>query len=123
MEKQSNTDNKLAEERTQLAARRNVLAAERTFSAWIRTGIAAVAAGLGIAKLIFSGTLIALIIGGCFVAAGTAVYIFALASYIKEHQTFHGKKVKLPLVWLFSALVVFLSLLSGAAYVLLLVRD
>jgi len=46
----------LAEERTDLARQRNLLANERTFSAWLRTGLAAVIAGLGIARLLGPGS-------------------------------------------------------------------
>jgi uncharacterized membrane protein YidH (DUF202 family) len=41
-----------ADERTVLARQRTLLAVERTVSAWIRTGIAAMAAGVGIARLL-----------------------------------------------------------------------
>ncbi|RMF86795.1 MAG: DUF202 domain-containing protein [Nitrospirae bacterium] len=37
---------------TRLALDRTVLANERTYAAWIRTGLAALAAGLGLARLV-----------------------------------------------------------------------
>lgn len=42
----------LAQERTDWAFARTILAKERTYSAWVRTGLAAVAAGLGITRLL-----------------------------------------------------------------------
>ena len=41
-----------ADRRTQLAADRTVFAAERTYAAWVRTGLAALASGVGVKKLL-----------------------------------------------------------------------
>jgi hypothetical protein len=58
MEKDKNIEKEskqeLSEDRTGYAMERTDLARERTFSAWLRTGISAMAAGLGIARLLQS---------------------------------------------------------------------
>ena len=69
----------LAVERTDLARQRNLLANERTFSAWVRTGLAAVVAGLGIARLLDSGEWMwmARVIGAILILTSGGIYVIA----------------------------------------------
>jgi putative membrane protein len=112
----------LATERTDWAQQRTLLAGERTFSAWVRTGIAAVAAGLGIAKLLTSVAWprLTFVIGGVFILAGAAAYVIALLRYRQGYAALRQDGMRGTPVWLLGLLV--LALLVGAvlAFVLLL---
>jgi putative membrane protein len=66
----------LADQRTEWAQRRTVLAREWTFSAWVRTGLSAVAAGLGIPRLLqqFRPAWVPRALGTAFVLVGGIVF-------------------------------------------------
>jgi len=73
----------MAEARTDWAEERTLLAKERTFSAWSRTGVAAMAAGLGIARFIevADSPWIVRSIGVVLVVASAFVFALGFFSY------------------------------------------
>lgn len=75
----------LSEDRTEFAMERTDLARERTFSAWARTGVSALAAGLGIARLLqsVSNEWIATTLGVILVSTGGLIFGVGYFSYRK----------------------------------------
>lgn len=111
-----------AEERTDWAQQRTLLAEERTFSAWVRTGITAVAAGLGIAKLVESivWPWMTRAIGAVFIMAGAGAYLAGLWRYRQEYRALKEEGMSVTPLWLLVMLIVTLLLSAALAFVLLL---
>lgn len=89
MDTNKNTKNEskeeLSQDRTEFAMERTDLARERTFSAWARTGVTAMAAGLGIARLLqsVSNEWIATTLGIILIATGALIFAVGYFSYRK----------------------------------------
>ncbi|MBD3286475.1 DUF202 domain-containing protein [candidate division WOR-3 bacterium] len=112
---------KESNERILLARQRNLLAAERTFSAWIRTGIAALAAGLGIAELLSKTGPLTGWLGLIFTAAGAGVFLLALWSYYRTWRILENhsqERIRMTPLWLLTLLVL---VLSGTAVLVFIV--
>jgi putative membrane protein len=111
----------LAVERTDLARQRNLLANERTFSAWVRTGLAAVVAGLGIARLLSAGEWMwmARVIGVILILTGGGIYVIAFRRYCQACRLVEQEGTRATPIWLMSILIVALILSSLLALVLL----
>lgn len=111
----------LARERTDWARQRNLLANERTFSAWLRTGLAALAAGLGIAKLLGSmgwpGMTRA--IGAILVVASALIYILGFWRYYNVNVQLVERKLRVTSLWLLTVLTLGLLLSDVLAFILL----
>ncbi len=111
----------LAEDRTDWAQERTLLAKERTFSAWGRTGMAAMAVGLGIARLI--GTTespwIARTIGAVLIVTGGVIFALGFFSYRKALKALAEEGVRGMSIWAIGALT--LGLIICAALALLLI--
>ncbi len=110
----------LAERRNDLALQRTLLAIERNFSAWIRTGLAAVAAGLGIAHLLCAPGMpkLSCIIGFFFVLSGAIIFSVALRSYWKAHARMEKEGMPVTPMWVFAVLTILLA--AGAILALFL---
>jgi len=116
----NHTKEDLARLRTDLAQERSALANERTFSAWIRTGLTAVAAGLGIAKLIPITNLnwLTVLIGVLFVLAGILIFFLAIWRYYSAGKELRLRKGQTIPAWILSVLI--LMFLTGALLSLLI---
>lgn len=81
----------LAEERTDWALERTVLAQERTFSAWLRTGVTAIAAGLGIARLLadLKPSWLVQGIGSVCIVLGALTVVASVFSYRRSQRLLH----------------------------------
>jgi putative membrane protein len=79
----------LAEEQTDWADERARLARERTFSAWMRTGLAAVATGIGMARLLVAvePRWLVQMMDVIFVMAGGVLFGLGFWRYRKNIQT------------------------------------
>lgn len=112
---------RLAVERTDLARQRNRLAEQRTYSAWVRTGLAAVAGGFAIAKLIdpTEPNWATGLVGALFILTGATMFVLAYLSYRRSALLApHPDSVGVP-TWLLGLLT--LILLVGSAISLALV--
>lgn len=111
----------LAEERTDWALDRTALAKERTFNAWLRTGLASVAAGVGVSRLlkIEDFPLLTKMLGAILIAAGAALFVIAFWRYRQGYQELLKADVRFLPLWLVAFLVLFL--LVGAFLSFLLV--
>jgi putative membrane protein len=96
---------------------KTLLAAERTFSAWIRTGLAGMAGGLAILRLIEFKTpihqLLAHIIGEVLILWGGAIFIFAALDYRKLLIQLHVKKRYQTFTWTFLLIIVPLLIITS----------
>jgi putative membrane protein len=110
----------LAEDRTDWAQERTLLAKERTFSAWARTGISAVAAGLGIARLLQSvnAQWIAKTLGILFIAAGAIVFVVGFSTYYKTFQKMDKQDVNGASIWFIG--IISFALLGAAILAIVL---
>jgi len=111
----------LAEVRTDLARERNALARERTLSAWLRTGLAAVAAGVGLAHLAAGVAPVLWLTraaGLLLVLLGGAIFGVALRRHTRstERPAVHETMVPLWLLGAFAA-VIFLGALLSLVFV------
>ena len=112
-----------AEERTDWAQERTLLAEERTFSAWVRTGITAIAAGVGIAKLLASAAWpwITRAIGVIFVLAGMGAYLVAFWRYRQQYAPMKAERVDVIPLWALGLII--LALLITAVLAVLLILE
>ncbi|HUW11068.1 MAG TPA: DUF202 domain-containing protein, partial [Anaerolineae bacterium] len=103
---------------------RTLLANERTFSAWLRTGLAAVLAGLGIARLLRFGRWqwVADVIGAILILTGGGIYLTAYWRYRHGHRKLKLEGIAVTPIWLPSVLSAALLLSAGLALFLLLFR-
>jgi putative membrane protein len=111
----------LAEERTDWALLRTSLAKERTFNAWLRTGLTAMAAGIGVARLltIEKFPLLTKFIGAILVSAGGILFAISFWRYRHGYEEMREAIGKILTVRLAAVLV--LLLLTGTALSLLLI--
>ncbi len=111
----------LAKDRTDWAQERTLLAKERTFSAWGRTGIAAMAAGLAIARLIevADSPWIARTIGAILIVTGGAIFALGFFSYRKALKQLADEGVRGMSIWAIGILT--FGLMFSAALALLLI--
>jgi len=111
----------MANERTDWALERTVLASERTLSAWLRTGMTAMAAGLGIARLLSSVTFpwLARAIGVLLIIAGATAFVVGVWRYRRITDQLEQEGMRGGPRWLVGALALVL-LVSTALAVLLL---
>ena len=110
-----------AEDRTDWALERTLLANERTLSSWIRSGIASVAAGVGLAKLLGSIDFPALArsIGGLFVLVGTLIYLIAFWRYRQAYGSLKESGMNVtPIIWV-GLIIVGLLLINALGFMLL----
>jgi putative membrane protein len=113
----------LAQERTDSAQQRTLLAVERTVSAWIRTGIAAMAAGVGIAWLLSAvqPTWITRTIGVLPVLAGGGAYGAGLWRYVQASDAMESRGLEMMPKEVTVGLIVALVLSAALAFALLFI--
>ncbi len=111
----------LASERTDWALQRTLLAGERTFSAWVRTGVAATAAGLGIAKLLGSigPPWMTRTVGAILILAGAASYSIAMWRYSQSYHNLKLEGMKVTPLWTLGLVILALLASAALAFVLL----
>jgi len=102
---------------TRLALDRTVLANERTYAAWIRTGLAALAAGLGLARLMLNTMPLWSIRILAMILISFSAGAFLLSSWRYEHlhvaiAHLDVKTIPVKLVKLFSLLLALCSILA-----------
>jgi putative membrane protein len=111
------------DENLNLAYERTRLAAERTFLSWIRTGLTSVAAGLGVARLLFFRTPfhqhVAHIIGSLLVLWGLIAFVFAFWSYRKSYVKTHLNLYNPQFFWQMSCLIFTLITLVFVLFLIL----
>ncbi|MCF8146066.1 MAG: DUF202 domain-containing protein [Deltaproteobacteria bacterium] len=114
MRKETSTEStqELAEDRTDWAKERTLLAKERTFSAWGRTGISAMAAGLGIARLLGSvgSPWIAKTVGAMLILTGSAIYVLGFLSYRTALRKLAKEGVRGTSLWIIGGITSVLML-------------
>ncbi|RJP25782.1 MAG: DUF202 domain-containing protein [Candidatus Abyssobacteria bacterium SURF_5] len=110
-----------ADERTDLARKRNALANERTFSAWVRTALAAVAAGVGIAKLIptVRAEWLTVVIGALFILGGIILFLLSIVRYHATESELQLRDSRQISLWTLG-LIIFLFLAGSVLSLLLL---
>ncbi len=110
-----------AEDRTDWAHERTLLAKERTFAAWARTGTAAMAAGLGIARLIevADSPWIVRTIGVVLTVTGGSIFVVGFLSYRKALQKLNEEGVRGMSIWVVGILT--FGLIVSAALALWLI--
>jgi putative membrane protein len=112
-----------ADERTVLARQRTLLAVERTVSAWIRTGIAAMAAGVGIARLLgaVQPAWITRAIGALLVLVGAGAYSVGLWRYVQAREEMESRGLEMTPKEVMVGLIVALVLSAALAFALLFI--
>lgn len=95
---------------------KTLLAAERTFSAWIRTGLAGIACGIAILRLLEFKTrfhqIAAHIIGQTLILWGGALFIFAALDYHKIRKALGIKNRYKASDWGFIIIIIPLLLIT-----------
>lgn len=111
----------LAQDRTEWAQQRTLLAKERTFSAWGRTGLATLAAGLAIARLLSSveSKWLALTIGALLIITSTLVFTLGFLSYRKALQKLADQGIRGTPIWIIMLITIVLVICSILAMVLI----
>lgn len=99
-----------ADDRTDWAEDRTLLAKERTFSAWGRTGLAAIAAGIGIARLLKSveSQWIASTLGILLISTGGMIFLLGFLSYRKALKKLEEQGVRGTSLWIIGLITLFL---------------
>ncbi len=110
----------LAKERTDWALQRTAFAKERTFNAWLRTGLTAVAAGVGVARLLPLERLkvLAQSLGALLVVCGGLLFAIAAWRYRHRYQELRAEEIEIVSLPMVTFIVL---LLLGTALALLLV--
>lgn len=114
----------LAEDRTSWAHERTLLAKERTFAAWVRTGLTAIAAGLGVARLLANvePRWLVLLLGAILVVAGGGALILGYWSYRKTLEALEAEGVHGVPAWLLGLLTGAFALCAALALVLVFIN-
>jgi putative membrane protein len=112
----------LAEERTDWAEERTLLAKQRTFSAWVRTGLAAMAVGFGVTRLLekVEPAWMITTIGVILIVTGAVIHILGFMSYRKTLQKLNREGIQGIPLWLIG-LITFALILSAGIGVWLVV--
>lgn len=115
--KPSGPRERMANARTDWAEERTLLAKERTFSAWARTGVAAMAAGLGIARFIeiADAPWIARTVGVVLIAASAFVFVLGFLSYRTALRKLTERGVRGMPLWAMAVLTGALVASAGLA--------
>ena len=114
----------LAVDRTDWAKVRTLLAKERSYTAWIRTGLAALAAGLGVAHILkgYEPQWIVLVLGIVLSVAGFIAPILGFWSYrqsLKQLEKEGIRGVSLKIIGIFTGVIILASIF---AWMLILIR-
>jgi putative membrane protein len=117
---ESSPGQRLAAKRTHWANQRTLLAKERTFSAWVRTGIASIAAGLGLARLLTSIEPVWLVktMAAMFLATGAAIFALAFWRYRVTFRALAENGLAGLPVWMIGVLSALLLTATAAGLVL-----
>jgi putative membrane protein len=117
----ANKQEELAEERTRLAVQRTVLAEERNYSAWIRTGLASVAAGFAVVRLMREGDpeWLVRLLGITFTVAGSTMFALGFWRYRRQLRDPEFKKHAGIPAWSITAVTLMLA--GGAVATLVLI--
>ncbi|MDQ3399352.1 MAG: DUF202 domain-containing protein [Deinococcota bacterium] len=112
----------LAEDRTDWAQERTLLAKERTFSGWLRTGLAMVAAGLGVTRLLpeVEPEWLVLSLGTALVLMGGVAVAMGFWSYRKTLKRLEEEGIRGVPAWIIGAFTLVFLLGAGAGLVLIL---
>jgi uncharacterized membrane protein YidH (DUF202 family) len=107
--------------RTDWALQRTLWSAERTLNSWLRTAMAAVVAGLAIVQFIAPAqdAWITTSVGGVFVAAGVAMYVYGLWRYHTELSRLRREGLEATPAWVMIVIVAPLVLAALLALILL----
>jgi putative membrane protein len=111
-----------AEERNNAALVRTLLAKERTYSAWVRTGLACVAAGLGIVRLLqeLEPRWMVYALGALLVGTGGVLFMISFWRYRQPlDHAMQPQQAEAP-VWLIGLLTAALLLAAGLGVWLIL---
>ncbi len=111
----------LALQRTDWAAQRTLLANERNFSAWMRTGLAALATGLGIGKLLGSmgAPTLTRLIGVSCIMVSAVVFVLALWRYKKVYDALNREGIQATPMWIIHFVIAGMLLSDIVAMILL----
>lgn len=117
------SQHELAEDRTSWAHERTLLAKERTFSAWVRTGLAAMAAGIGVSRLLEAVEPVWLVsvLAALLVLTGAGALVLGFWSYRKTLRELEQEGIRGIPAWVLGGFTLLLvaGALIGLALVLL----
>ncbi|HSQ22062.1 MAG TPA: DUF202 domain-containing protein [Coriobacteriia bacterium] len=107
--------------RTDWALQRTLWSAERTLNSWLRTAMAAVVAGLAIVQFVQPAQYgwMATSVGGVFVAAGVAMYVYGLWRYHTELSRLRREGLEATPPWVMIVIVTPLVLAAVLALFLM----
>lgn len=113
----------LARDRTEWAYERSLLANDRTFSAWIRTGLATIAVGFGVTRLLqeVEPAWLVLSIGALFVVVGGGILLMGYWSHrrmlrwLSEDRHLAETRSRKVVGWIVGVITVALILGAGAS--------
>lgn len=117
----------LAEDRTEWAYERSLLANDRTFSAWIRTGLATIAVGFGVTRLLreVQPNWLVVTLGVLFVIVGGGILLMGYWSHrrmlrwLSEDHHLTDTRSRKIVEWVVGAITVALILGAGTSLWLL----
>lgn len=98
------TNQELAQERTDWAKQRTLLAKQRTFSAWLRTGLSSMAVGLGVVKLLgeVEPRWIPAAMGVTLITVSALAQILGLQGYYKVYRQLRKEGLDEQPIWMLS---------------------
>lgn len=106
------TQQELAQDRTDWARQRTLLAKQRTFSAWLRTGLSSMAVGLGVVKLLGEAEprWVPVTMGITLILVSALIQLYGFHGYYRTYQQLRREGITESPVW-------FLGLVAGGMLV------
>jgi putative membrane protein len=96
------TQQELAQDRTDWAKQRTLLAKQRTFSAWLRTGLSSMAVGLGVVKLLgeVEPRWVTVAMGVTLILVSGLIQVHGFQGYYQAYKQLRQEGITESPVWL-----------------------
>jgi putative membrane protein len=115
------TQQELAQDRTNWARQRTLLAKQRTFSAWLRTGLSSMAVGLAVVKLLgeIEPRWVTVAMGVTLILVSGLIQVHGFQGYYMAYKQLRQEGISESPVWLLGLIAI--GMLVSTLFALMLI--